>query len=83
MTEKSQQETPTGPPDKTPSRGFIQDVMLNAIEPGINNSVLLFLNIVFVLLLLTLFLISLIVGLNIHLLFLAILSLGFMVAFNW
>ena len=82
MTEKSQ-ETPTGPPVKPPSRGFIQDVVLNAVEPGINSSVLLFLNGVFVLLLLTLFLIALIVGLNIHLLFLAILSLGLMLAFNW
>ena len=82
MTEKPQQ-TPTDSSDKTPSRGFFQDVVLNAIEPGINNSVLLFLNIVFILLLLTLFLISLIVGLNIHLVFLAILSLGLMVAFNW
>ena len=64
------------------SRGFILDVVLNAFEPGVNNSVLLFMNIVFVLLLCSLVAITFIIGFNIHLLILGILAFGLMLAFN-
>ncbi len=64
-------------------RGFVLDVMLNAVEPGVNSSVLLFLNGVFVLLLCTLAVVAVFIGLNIHIVFLGILSLVVMVGFNW
>ena len=62
--------------------GFIADIIMNAVEPGVNSSVLLFLNIVFVLLFCTLVLFTVLTGFNIHLIFLSILSLGLMIAMN-
>ncbi len=64
-------------------RGFVQDVLLNAFEPGVNSSILLFLNGVFVLLLCTLAVVAVFVGLNIHILFLGLLTVGLMASFNW
>lgn len=63
-------------------RGFLFDIVLNAVEPGVNNSVLIFLNGVFVLLLVTIVLVALLIGLNIHVIILGIIALGLMVGFN-
>ena len=62
--------------------GFIADVVMSAVEPGVNSSVLLFMNIVFVLLFCFLVLFTVLTGFNIHLIFLSILSLGLMIAIN-
>lgn len=64
------------------SRGFIADLMLNAFEPGVNSSVLIFLNLVFFLLLVTLVAVTFITGINMHIIFLGILALGLMIGFN-
>lgn len=64
-------------------RGFVVDVILSAFEPGVNSSVLLFLNGAFVLLLCTLAVLTVFVGLNVHIVFLGFLALGVMVGFNW
>ena len=63
-------------------RGFVLDVVLNSIEPGVNSSVLLFLNGVFVLLLATLAVVAVFTGFNVHIIFLGVLALGLMIAFN-
>jgi hypothetical protein len=63
-------------------RGFATDLLLNAIEPGVNNSVLIFLNLVFFLLLVTLVAVTFITGINLHVIFLGILALGLMIGFN-
>ena len=65
------------------SRGFLLDVALNAVEPGFNRSVLLVLNIAFVLLLLTLLGVTFLTGLNVHVIILGVLALGLQIAFNW
>ena len=65
------------------SRGFLLDVALNAVEPGFNKSVLLVLNIAFILLLLTLLAVTFLTGLNVHVIFLGVLALGLQIAFNW
>ena len=64
------------------TRGFISDLVLNAIEPGVNSSVLVFLNLVFLLLLATLAAITVFTGINIHIVFLGIVALGLMIGFN-
>lgn len=64
------------------SRGFVADLILNAFEPGVNSSVLIFLNFVFFLLLVTLVAVTFITGINIHIIFLGILALGLMIGFN-
>ena len=64
------------------SRGFLNDLMLNAFEPGVNSSVLIFLNLVFFLLLITLVAVTFITGINMHIIFLGILALGLMIGFN-
>ena len=64
------------------SCGFVSDIILNAVEPGINYSVLLFLNVVFILLLVTLVTLMILVGLNIHLLVFSVLTVGLMIGFN-
>ena len=63
-------------------RGFVTDLVLNAVEPGVNSSVLIFLNLVFFLLLVTLVGITVITGLNIHIIFLGVVALGIMIGFN-
>ena len=63
-------------------RGFVTDLLLNAFEPGVNSSVLIFLNLVFFLLLVTLVAITFITGFNLHVVFLGILALGLMIGFN-
>lgn len=68
--------------DKSQPRGFVSDVVLNAFEPGVNRSVLLFLNIVFILLLLTLVALCFVTGLNFHFAFLLVLTVGLMIALN-
>lgn len=64
------------------SRGFVADLLLNAFEPGVNSSVLIFLNLVFFLLLVTLVAVTFITGINLHVIFLGILALGVMIGFN-
>lgn len=64
------------------SCGFVSDIILNAVEPGVNNSVLIFLNIVFTLLLLTLVALILLTGFNIHLVLFSILTVGLMIGLN-
>ena len=63
-------------------RGFVTDLLLNAFEPGVNNSVLIFLNLIFFLLLVTLVAVTFITGINLHVIFLGILALGLMIGFN-
>ena len=71
---------PPPPPDQ--SRGFLSDIVLNTIEPGVNASVLIFLNVVFVLLLATLVGVSIVTGFSIHILIFGVLAVGLMVGFN-
>ena len=65
------------------SRGFLLNVALNAVEPGFNRSVLLVLNIAFVLLLLTLLAVTFLTELNVHVIILGVLALGLQIGFNW
>ncbi len=67
---------------KNQSCGFVTEVFQNAIQPGVNYSVLLFINIVFGLLLLTTVTLTVITDFNIHLIFFTILTAGLMVALN-
>lgn len=67
---------------KEEPRGFVSDIILNAIEPGVNKSVLLFLNIIFVLLLITLIAQSFLIGFNVHLIIMSILTVGLMIGVN-
>ena len=48
-----------------------------------NQSVLIFINLAFVLLLLTLVGLTLLVGLDLHILLLIVLAVGLMIGFNW
>ena len=64
------------------SRGFFSDLVLNAFEPGVNSSVLVFLNVVFFLLLATLVAVTFVTGINVHIIFLGIIALGLMIGFN-
>lgn len=64
------------------SSGFLSDIVLNAIQPGVNYSVLLFLNIVFGLLLLTILALIIVTNFNIHLVVFAILTAGLMISLN-
>lgn len=70
-------------PQLQEQRGFVVDVILSAFEPGVNSSALLCLNGTFVLLLCTLAVVTVFVGLNMHIIFLGLLALGLMVGFNW
>ena len=65
-------------------RGFITDVVLSAVEPGVNSSVLVLINAVFVLLLVTLTLILVfLTGFNIHVIIMCLLSVGVLIGVNW
>ncbi len=64
------------------ARGVFADIILNAVEPGTNLTVLIFLNVVFVLLLATLAGVSVFTGINIHVIILSIITLGLCVGFN-
>ena len=64
------------------SSGFVSDIVLSAIQPGVNYSVLLFLNIVFGLLLLTIVVLVILTNFNIHLVVFAILTVGLMISIN-
>lgn len=65
-------------------RGFLADLVLNAIEPGVNRSVLVFINVVFGLLLATLVAtMVLLVGLNVHVIIMSLLAAGLLVGLNW
>lgn len=75
------------PEDKAPlpekqSSGFVSDIVLNAVEPGVNSSVVLFINIVFGLLLVTAVVMTVVTDFNIHLIFFSILTAGLMIALN-
>ena len=61
----------------------MEDIILNVFEPGVNGSVLIFLNLAFVLLLLTLVGVTALVGLDLHILLLIVLAIGLMAGFNW
>ncbi len=67
---------------KEEPRGIFADIILNAVEPGTNLTVLVFLNVVFVLLLATLAGVSVFTGINIHVVMLGIITLGLCVGFN-
>lgn len=69
-------------PQSEQSRGFVSDIVLNALEPGVNASVLVFLNVIFVLLLATLVGLSFATGFNVHILLFGVLTVGLMVGFN-
>lgn len=62
--------------------GFVSDIILNAVEPGVNNSVIIFINIVFGLLLVTAVALTIVLGFNIHLIVFSILTAGLMIALN-
>lgn len=62
--------------------GFVSDILLNAVEPGVNTSVIIFINIVFGLLIVTAVTLTIFTGFNIHLIFFSILSVGLMIALN-
>lgn len=64
------------------SSGFVSDIILNAVEPGVNHSVIIFVNIVFGLLIVTALTLTIITGFNIHLMIFSILSAGLMIALN-
>ena len=74
---------PSSPPAPQSQRGFVEDIVLNIFEPGANRSVLIFLNLTFVLLLLTLVGLTALVGPDLHILFLIALAVGLMAGFNW
>ena len=66
------------------ARGFVTDVVLSAVEPGVNNSVLVLINAVFVLLVVTLTLILVfLTGFNIHVIIMCLLSVGVLIGVNW
>lgn len=65
-------------------RGFVADVVLNAVEPGVNQSVLICFNLVCVVLLATLVTIMVfLVGLNVHVIIMSTLACGVLVGVNW
>jgi hypothetical protein len=64
------------------SSGFVSDVILNAVEPGVNYSVVIFINIVFGLLLVTSVVLTIVTEFNTHLIFFTILTAGLMIALN-
>ena len=75
---------PQAPSNRGQPRGFITDVVLSAVEPGVNNSVLVLINAVFVLLLVTLTLILvLLTGFNVHVIIMCLLSVGVLIGVNW
>ena len=63
-------------------RGILADIILNAVEPGTNQTVLIFLNLVFLLLLATLVGVSVFTGINIHIVILGIITIGLGLGFN-
>ena len=66
------------------ARGFVADVVLSVVEPGVNNSVLVLVNAVFVLLVVTLTLILVfLTGFNIHVIIMCLLSVGVLIGVNW
>lgn len=66
------------------ARGFITDVALSVVEPGVNSSVLVFINAVFVLLLITLILILVfLTGFNMHVIIMCLLAVGVLIGINW
>ena len=70
--------------DRNANRGFLADVVLNAIEPGVNRSVLVLVNVVFVVLLVTLVTIMVfLVGLNVHVIIMCTLAAGVLIGLNW
>jgi len=71
------------PPPPQQGRGFVEDIILNAFEPGVNRSVLIFLNLTFLLLIITLIGLTILVGFNLHVLLLTALAIGLMAGFNW
>ena len=77
--EKKEEKSQTS---ESESRGFVTDLLLNAFEPGVNSSVLIFLNLIFFLLLVTLVAATFITGINLHFIFLEILALGLTIGFN-
>ena len=75
-------EDSTLPPELGQPRGFVSDIVLNAVEPGVNGPVLFFMNTVFVLLFSTVVVLSFLTGFNIHILLFGILTIGLMVGIN-
>ena len=60
------------------------DVIFNAVEPGVNRSVLLFVNAVFLILLLIIVLIiQFSTGYKLYMIILITLAFGLFIAFNW
>ena len=71
------------PDRESTSRGFLQSVVLNAIEPGVNSSVMITVNAAFFLLLCTLAAMAYLTSFNFHVVVLGALTLVFTLAFNW
>lgn len=82
MTEPPSSDTGASTPPSS-DRGFVTDIVLNVFEPGVNRSVLIFLNLTFACLLLTLVGLTLLVGLDLHIIFLIILAVALWAGFNW
>ena len=70
--------------DRKESRRFsLSDVILNVFQPGVNHSVLMFINIVFLLLLLTLILIiAFLTGYKLYMVILVMIAFGLFIGFN-
>ena len=84
------EDKPTDEPSQEPQgwkkqrRFTFSDVVMNAVEPGVNQSILLFINVVFLLLLLTLVLIiQFSTGYKTYMVILVFLAFGLLLAFNW
>ena len=68
--------------DKQP-RGFFEDIGASIFEPGANSAVIVAINCTFCGLIISLGVLMLLWGVNIHLVFLAVLAGGLQLAINW
>ena len=65
-------------------RFSVSQVILNAVQPGVNHSVLLFVNAIFLLLLLTIVLvIAFSTGLKLYMVLMIIIAFALFIGFNW
>ncbi|KAL5473329.1 hypothetical protein EMCRGX_G027799 [Ephydatia muelleri] len=66
-----------------PRRGFVESIVYSALEPGVNSSLHVFVNVILVILVGLWIALLFIVGFSIHLIILAAITLGFLAVFNW
>ena len=64
-------------------RGFFEEIGASIFESGANSSVVIAINCIFSALIVTLCALLLVWGINIHLIFLTILSVGLLISLNW